>query len=122
MTPRGDLPPVPQIDSVPCTVFQRTLERVGQRWSGAVLFAAVAGARRFGEYRRAVAGISDRMLALRLKELERDGFIEREVIPSTPVQILYRPTPAGAELMAALQPLADWGQRHAPALAEREQQ
>lgn len=109
-----------QLDGSSCAVFQRTLERVGQRWSGAVLFAAVAGARRFGEYRRAIEGISDRMLALRLKELERDGFLVREVIPSTPVQVLYRPTPAGAELIAALQPLGEWGHKHLAELHERE--
>lgn len=107
-------------DETSCAIFQRTLERVGQRWSGAILFAAVGGARRFGEYRRAVEGISDRMLALRLKELERDGFIVREVIPSTPVQVLYRPTPAGAELIAALQPLGEWGHKHLAELPERE--
>lgn len=101
-----------QVNESSCAVFQRTLEHVGQRWSGAVLYAAVGGARRFSEYRRAVEGVSDRMLALRLKELERDGFITREVIPSTPVQVLYRPTPAGAELIAALQPLGDWGHKH----------
>ncbi|MFJ9392749.1 winged helix-turn-helix transcriptional regulator [Nocardioides sp. NPDC101246] len=107
-----------QVDGRSCAVFQRTLERVGQRWSGAVLFASVAGARRFGVYRRAVEGISDRMLALRLKELERDGFLVREVIPSTPVQVLYRPTPAGAELIAALQPLGEWGDKHLAELPE----
>ncbi|MFD4327015.1 winged helix-turn-helix transcriptional regulator [Nocardioides sp. NPDC058538] len=109
-----------QVDESSCAIFQRTLERVGQRWSGAILFAAVGGARRFGEYRRAVEGISDRMLALRLKELESDGFIVREVIPSTPVQVLYRPTPAGAELIAALQPLGEWGQKHIAELSEQE--
>lgn len=109
-----------QVDENSCAIFRRTLERAGQRWSGAVLYAAVGGARRFGEYRRAVAGISDRMLALRLKELERDGLLVREVIPSTPVQVLYRPTPAGAELIAALQPLGEWGHKHLAELPERE--
>ncbi|GII99791.1 HxlR family transcriptional regulator [Sediminihabitans luteus] len=98
-------------------MFQRTLELVGRRWSGAILFAGVAGARRFVEYRRAVHGISDRLLAQRLKELERQGLVEREVVPSTPVQILYRPTPRGAELMAALGPLASWGGRHLDVVA-----
>jgi DNA-binding HxlR family transcriptional regulator len=95
-----------------CAIFQRTLEKVGRRWSGAILFAGVAGARRFVEYRRAVSGISDKLLTARLRELERQGFIEREVVPTMPVQIIYRPTPAGAELIAALEPLAAWGRRH----------
>ena len=68
------------VDADACTLFQRTVELAGRRWSGAILFAAVAGARRFVEYRRAVHGISDRLLTQRLRELERQGFIAREVV------------------------------------------
>ncbi|MBE1875688.1 helix-turn-helix transcriptional regulator [Myceligenerans sp. TRM 65318] len=95
-----------------CVIFRRTLERAGRRWSGAILYAGVAGARRFVEYRRYVHGISDRLLTQRLRELERQGFIEREVVPTMPVQILYTPTEVGAELVAALQPLGEWGRKH----------
>jgi DNA-binding HxlR family transcriptional regulator len=95
-----------------CLVFQRTLERAGRRWSGAILYAGVAGARRFVEYRRYVDGISDRLLTQRLRELEQQGFITREVVPTMPVQILYTPTPVGAELVAALEPLGEWGRKH----------
>ncbi|MEU4387328.1 helix-turn-helix domain-containing protein [Promicromonospora sp. NPDC023805] len=95
-----------------CTVFQRTLELAGRRWSGAILYAGVAGARRFVEYRRYVRGISDRLLTQRLRELERQGFITREVVPTMPVQIRYAPTPAGAELVGALLPLGEWGRKH----------
>jgi DNA-binding HxlR family transcriptional regulator len=103
-----------------CGQFQRTLERVGRRWSGAILYAGVAGARRFVEYRRYVDGISDRLLTQRLRELERQGFITREVVPTMPVQILYTPTPAGAELVAALQPLTEWGNKHRDVLDDPE--
>lgn len=95
-----------------CQLFQRAVELVGRRWSGAILFAAVAGARRFVEYRRLVHGISDRLLTQRLRELERQGLIAREVVPTMPVQILYTATPAGADLIAALRPLGDWGVKH----------
>ncbi|WP_419705126.1 winged helix-turn-helix transcriptional regulator [Promicromonospora sp. NFX87] len=99
-------------DDEACTVFQRTLELAGRRWSGAILYAGVAGARRFVEYRRYVRGISDRLLTQRLRELERQGFIAREVVPTMPVQIRYAPTPAGAELLEALLPLGEWGRKH----------
>ena len=99
-------------DEDECLLFQRTLELAGRRWSGAILYAGVAGARRFVEYRRYVRGISDRLLTQRLRELERQGFINREVVPTMPVQILYTPTRAGAELVAALQPLGTWGRKH----------
>ncbi|GAB4086183.1 hypothetical protein GCM10028784_28130 [Myceligenerans cantabricum] len=101
-----------------CAVFQRTLERAGRRWSGAILYAGVAGARRFVEYRRSVHGISDRLLTQRLRELEQQGFIAREVVPTMPVQILYTPTTVGAELVAALQPLGEWGRKHYDLLEE----
>nr|WP_201749069.1 helix-turn-helix domain-containing protein [Micromonospora acroterricola] len=58
-----------------------------------------------------MAGISDRLLAQRLRELESDGLIERTVIPTSPVQIRYGPTQDGRELMTLLQPLIDWSHR-----------
>ncbi|MFD7023736.1 winged helix-turn-helix transcriptional regulator [Promicromonospora sukumoe] len=111
-TPATPAPPSQPPSPDECGVFQRTLERAGRRWSGAILYAGVAGARRFVEYRRYVRGISDRVLTQRLRDLERQGFITREVVPTMPVQILYTPTPAGADLVAALRPLAEWGSRH----------
>jgi DNA-binding HxlR family transcriptional regulator len=96
------------VDEFDCRRFQGALELVGRRWTGAILLAGLRGARRFGEYRAAVVGISDRLLAQRLKELEMDGLIERTVIPSTPVQIRYALSLDGKELMSVLQPLVDW--------------
>jgi DNA-binding HxlR family transcriptional regulator len=106
---------VPDIDAEACRAFQRTLECVGMRWSSAILLAGTRGARRFGEYRRMVPGISDRVLSQRLKELAGLGLIEREVVPTTPVQVLYRPTADGSDLMVALQPLVHWGLQHGSA-------
>ncbi|QEV43682.1 transcriptional regulator [Streptomyces nodosus] len=94
--------------------MQSMLGIVGRRWTGAVLLACTRGARRFGEYRHLVGGISDRLLSQRLKELESLKLIEREVIPTTPVRILYHPTDSGRELVEALHPLISWGSRHMP--------
>jgi DNA-binding HxlR family transcriptional regulator len=94
-----------------CSGFQPVLEFVGLRWVGAVLLAGSQGARRFGQYRNLVPGISDRLLAQRLKELESYGLMTREVVPTTPVQIRYTPSPSGAELIRALQPLIAWSAR-----------
>lgn len=106
--------PAPNIDAEACASFQAVLEQVGRRWTGAVLLAASRGARRFTDFRRMVPGISDRLLSQRLKELENLGFIGREVVPSTPVQILYHPTARGRELLIALEPLTSYGLRHQP--------
>ncbi|MGC4857836.1 winged helix-turn-helix transcriptional regulator [Micromonospora sp. DT41] len=91
-----------------CPSFQEALELIGRRWTGSILAAAAQGARRFGEYRATIDGISDRLLTQRLKELEANGLIERTVIPSTPVQIRYDLSADGKALVQALQPLTKW--------------
>lgn len=84
------------------------LEFIGRRWVGAILLAGLRGARRFTEYRAVVEGISDRLLSVRLKELEAEGLVARTVTPTTPVTITYAPTPRGRSLISAAQPLAQW--------------
>lgn len=95
-------------DTEICRTSQDAIEFIGRRWVGVVLIAGYVGARRFSEYRRFSAGISDRLLTQRLHELQQRGLIERTVVPTTPVQITYAPTPRGKELVQALQPLVDW--------------
>jgi DNA-binding HxlR family transcriptional regulator len=94
-----------------CFAVQHAADLVGQRWAATILWAGMHGARRFTEYRRMVAGISDKVLAHRLKDLEAQGLIQREVIPSTPVQILYSVTEDGAELVELLVPVVKWSNR-----------
>jgi DNA-binding HxlR family transcriptional regulator len=108
------LPDVRQIDDHECRRFAGSVELVGKRWSSAILLALARGAERFSDIPPVVPGLSDRMLAQRLKELEANGLLEREVVASTPVQVRYRLTPAGLELIASLQPLAAWGQKWRP--------
>jgi DNA-binding HxlR family transcriptional regulator len=103
---------IPIADDVTCTAFQPLLELIGKRWVGVLLLAGAQGARRFGQYRALVTGISDRVLTQRLRELERHGLIARTVIPSSPVQVLYAPTARGEQLIDALQPLLEWSLRH----------
>ncbi|MEJ3747802.1 helix-turn-helix domain-containing protein [Actinomycetes bacterium KLBMP 9797] len=103
---------VPVADDATCEAFQPILELIGRRWVGVILLAGAHGARRFGQYRALITGISDRMLTQRLRELERQDLIERTVIPSSPVQILYAPTARGEQLIEALQPLLRWSLRH----------
>jgi DNA-binding HxlR family transcriptional regulator len=96
-----------------CPRFEAALELIGRRWTGSILSAAAQGARRFGEYRAVIDGISDRLLAQRLRELETEGLVERTVIPSTPVQIRYDLSADGQALLSALQPLAHWSVQRA---------
>ncbi|WP_433696829.1 winged helix-turn-helix transcriptional regulator [Nocardiopsis sp. CA-288880] len=96
------------IDDEVCRSFQRSVEIVGRKWTASVLLASVRGARRFVEYRAYVPGISNQLLSQRLRELQAHGLIDRTVVPTTPVQILYRPTERGAGLMRVLHPLIEW--------------
>jgi DNA-binding HxlR family transcriptional regulator len=97
-----------------CHRFQSSVELIGKRWSSAIMLAIARGAHRFTEIIAAVPGLSDRLLAQRVKELESAGMLERQVIASTPVQVRYRLTARGADLLASLQPLMLWAQRWEP--------
>jgi DNA-binding HxlR family transcriptional regulator len=99
------------IDDEECRRFQQAAELAGRKWTASILMASYRGARRFSEYRELVAGISDRMLSARLRELENEDLMERTVIPTTPVQIRYTLTQRGQELIQGLQPLVSWGNR-----------
>lgn len=99
------------IDDEACRRFISSTELAGRRWSPGILLALGRGATRFSAIAAAVDGLSDRMAAQRLRELETAGLVDRHVIPSTPVQVRYRLTQAGLELLQALQPLAAWGHR-----------
>jgi DNA-binding HxlR family transcriptional regulator len=87
------------------------LEIVGQRWSPSILLALARGAERFTEITAIVAGLSARMLTVRLKQLEAADLVERAVTPTTPVTVRYRLTPRGDDLITALQPIAGHVQR-----------
>jgi DNA-binding HxlR family transcriptional regulator len=103
--------PLEHIDDDQCRLFQATVELIGRRWSSAILMAVAQGARRFSEILGRVPGLSDRMLARRLRELEAANLLDRQVTATMPVQVTYRLTPAGRELIASLQPLVRWGLR-----------
>jgi DNA-binding HxlR family transcriptional regulator len=94
-----------------CRRASRALEVVGQRWAPGVLLALARGAERFTEIAASVTGISARMLTVRLKQLQDAGLVERTVVPTTPVSVRYRLSPRGADLVVALQPIADYVQR-----------
>jgi DNA-binding HxlR family transcriptional regulator len=100
-----------QIDDDECRRASSTVELIGRRWSSAILLGIARGASRFSEIHTSVSGLSDRMLALRLKELERVGLIDRAVEPTTPVTVRYVLTVRGRDLLSALQPLVRYGQR-----------
>ncbi|MCS5715352.1 helix-turn-helix transcriptional regulator [Herbiconiux sp. CPCC 205716] len=94
------------------------LDRVGDKWSVLVVVELSTGTRRFRELQRAIDGISQRMLTLTLRRLERDGLVERTVYPTIPPQVTYTLTGSGSSLTHLVRALADWAIEQRPAIAE----
>lgn len=94
-----------------CPHFHAAIELIGKRWTGAIVSALTEGPLRFGELVKAVPGLSDRLLSKRLRELEREGLVERQVEPGSPVRVSYSLTEAGVELGPAISELKNWANR-----------
>jgi DNA-binding HxlR family transcriptional regulator len=102
-------------EDLPCPI-RDVLDRIGDAWSVLVLTTLEPGPERFNQLRRQVEGISQRMLTVTLRHLERDGLVSRTVIPSTPPQVEYALTAMGRSLCIPLKVLADWAGSHQPVI------
>jgi DNA-binding HxlR family transcriptional regulator len=98
-----------------CRHFQRAAEIIGKRWTTQILRGLLSGDTRYSQLSHGIAGISDKVLSERLKELEAEGIVERCVTPDTPVRIDYRLTEKGRDLSQAIEALAGWAERWATA-------
>jgi DNA-binding HxlR family transcriptional regulator len=98
------------------------LDVVGGKWKVLILWNLRDEAHRFGELRRKVTGISEKMLIQHLKEMELDGIVTRKDFKEIPPRVEYALTPFGASLLAALMPLCEWGQQHMERIETRKQQ
>jgi DNA-binding HxlR family transcriptional regulator len=85
---------------------------MGGKWKGLILFSLGDGPLRFGEVKRAVPGISERVLILQLREMEGSGLVHREVYHQVPPKVEYSLTEFGRSLNEALAPLGAWGEEH----------
>ncbi|MEQ4304622.1 helix-turn-helix domain-containing protein [Plantactinospora sp. B6F1] len=99
-----------------CTV-REVLDRVGGKWSIGIIIEASRGPVRFTELERSVEGISRRMLALTLRNLERDGLLIRTTYPTVPPRVEYVATEMARELYDSLLVLTGWAERHRRAIA-----
>jgi len=95
-------------DRSACPVVRDVLNRVGDKWSVLIIVSLAGGTRRFSELKRLVEGISQRMLTLTLRGLERDGLVSRLVFPTVPPRVDYGLTPLGRTLLKTVTELADW--------------
>ncbi|MFB9265695.1 winged helix-turn-helix transcriptional regulator [Bradyrhizobium erythrophlei] len=108
------LPPTPQADHSDCRAVASVLARVGDKWSVFVIMMLIEGPRRFNELKRAISGISQRMLTLTLRGLERDGLVTRTVFPTIPPRVDYELTDLGRGLAEPVKALGQWAFAHLP--------
>jgi DNA-binding HxlR family transcriptional regulator len=112
-----------------CQAVAETLDRIGDKWTVLVVGVLAQGPMRYNEIQRAIGGISQRMLTLTLKELERDGLVNRTMYPTIPPRVDYELTKLGRDLLTTLHPLYLWAVRNRPVMlaarkrfAEKERQ
>jgi len=94
-----------------CPHFHHAIELIGKRWTGAIVCALTERPMRYAELGKAVPGLSDRLLSQRLRELEEEGLVERQVEAGTPVRVTYSLTEAGQQLDPVLSELKSWARR-----------
>ncbi|KQT66266.1 MULTISPECIES: winged helix-turn-helix transcriptional regulator [unclassified Aureimonas] len=94
------------------------LDRVADKWAVLILGLLTGGPVRFNQLRRAIEGISQKMLSQTLKSLERDGLVTRKVTPTVPVTVEYAITHLGRTLAATVDPLRLWAEAHFDAVLE----
>ena len=94
-----------------CSRFHHAVELIGRRWTGAIISAMLTRPQCFNEFLTAVPGLSDRLLTERLRELEAEGIVCRNVIHGPPVRVSYELTESGKELEPAIVALGKWAER-----------
>jgi DNA-binding HxlR family transcriptional regulator len=101
-----------QLHSEECPKISQVLARIGEKWSVLIIIMLAQRPRRFSELKRAIGGISQRMLTLSLRGLERDGLVKRTVFPVVPPRVEYELTPLGRSLHAPVSALGEWARHH----------
>src|SRR5688500_16027232 len=91
-----------------CPYYHQAVELVGKRWTGALVGAMLPGPRRFSEIAQSIPQISDRLVSMRLRELESEGIVERQVLDGSPVRVEYALTQKGRALEPAIRALRVW--------------
>jgi DNA-binding HxlR family transcriptional regulator len=91
---------------------EKTLAIIGGRWKLMILHELCAGVSRFGELQRGLKGVSEKVLAQHLRELEKDGIIQRTVYAEVPPRVEYSLTPSGKTLKPILEAMHEWGRNH----------
>jgi DNA-binding HxlR family transcriptional regulator len=102
----------------PACASRRLFEAISGKWSPLVVMALKDGKKRHGELRRGLGGISQKMLIQTLRNLERNGLVERKVYPVVPPKVEYSLTPLGRSLQPLLEAICQWSERHLEEVAK----
>ena len=97
-----------------CPRYHHAVELIGARWSGAIVRALLDGRSRCVDIKAVIPGLSDTMLAQRLRELEGNGIVERSVPSTSPIRVEYRLTAKGRALAPVVDALVEWAERWIP--------
>lgn len=100
-----------------CSV-ETTLDVIGGKWKGVILFHLTGGTKRFNELRRMMPSVTQRVLTLQLRELEADGIIHREVYAAVPPRVEYSLTTFGHTLEPIIMQMRDWGDQFKAQVAQ----
>ena len=95
---------------------RKVLDRIADKWTALVIHVLSNGTKRSGELRRAITGISQKMLTQTLRSLEDDGLVARKVYPVVPPMVEYSLTPLGRTLTEPLDAICRWAEKHLPEL------
>jgi len=98
-------------DAYGCPV-EATLAVIGGKWKGVILYHLMSGTKRFNEFRCLMPDITQRMLTLQLRELEKDGIIHREIFKEVPPKVEYSLTDFGRTLEPIINLMRDWGEQY----------
>jgi len=111
-----------QVEENNGTLFvQATLKVLGGKWKLLILWHLKDGAKRYGELKRLIPEITEKMLIQQLRELENDKIVERKIISKIPLKVEYSFTHYGRTLIPILKPLCDWGQEHLKRISSAEE-
>ncbi|HVZ52188.1 MAG TPA: helix-turn-helix domain-containing protein [Pseudolabrys sp.] len=105
-------------DPTDCRAVSEVLSRVGDKWTVLVVATLGDGSKRFSELRRALGSISQRMLTLTLRALERDGLVTRTVFPTVPPRVDYALTELGRSLLDPVNALSLWARKNRPCIED----
>ena len=97
---------------------RNVLDQLGDKWSVLIITALAERPYRFGQLKREIGDISQRMLTQTLRDLQADGMIERTVYPTTPPSVEYKLSPMGHSFLVPLSAMVDWAFAHFPAIRE----